>query len=969
MPANKTSGARLLDMTQQLRREPTFLAGGGELGRLIGEFAWETTSLGPIASWPATLRSTIALILRSRVPIVTLWGDDGVMIYNDAYSIFAAARHPRLLGSKVREGWPEVADFNDNVMKVGLAGGTLEYRDQELKLYRSGHGSGAPEQVWMNLDYSPILDDDGRPVGVMAIVVETSAKVRAEQQLSGQHERLRQMFEQAPGFVVMLEGPDHVFQLANEAYFRLVGHRDIVGKKVADALPEVIAQGFVQLLDQVYRSGEAMVGKSTPLKIERRSGIEQRFVDFVYQPLRGPDGQVSGIFVQGNDVTEERRAEEELREHQNQLAAFVSQSTAGFAQVDLDGTFTLVNERFCEIAGRDRDELLTITMQSITHPDDLGRNIPLFERAVADGTPYTHEKRYIRPDGAIVWVNNSVSVIRRANGEPYGVLAVTLDVTERRRTEEAIHENEARLRALTENLPGGMVYQISTGAKDGERRFLFVSESHEKLTGIPAKAVLADATIPYSIMLPEDREAMAAAEAKATAELRPFDVQARFRHANGELRWSRIISAPRAQPDGSIIWDGIQIDITDQKNAEAALRAREEDLRKLNESLEERVRSRTSELEAVHEQLRQSQKLEAMGQLTGGVAHDFNNLLTPIVGSLDMLQRREIGGAREQRLVGAALESAEKAKTLVQRLLAFARRQPLQAGPVDLPELVGGMADLIASTSGPKITLQVDVPASLPRARADANQLEMAILNLAVNARDAMAEDGTLTIAAAQEEVRDQQGIGLGAGSYIRLSVSDTGIGMDEATLAKAIEPFFSTKGVGKGTGLGLSMVHGLASQLGGAMKIASKPGLGTTVSLYLPIDSAERDTRRAPKQAEVAPGAGTVLLVDDEELVRNSTAEMLRELGYRVSEAASAQEALVKLRQQAPDYLVTDHLMPGMSGTDLAQLVASEFPATRTLIVSGYADLEGISPTIPRLAKPFRQVQLRAALQALEVR
>jgi signal transduction histidine kinase len=283
-----------------------------------------------------------------------------------------------------------------------------------------------------------------------------------------------------------------------------------------------------------------------------------------------------------------------------------------------------------------------------------------------------------------------------------------------------------------------------------------------------------------------------------------------------------------------------------------------------------------------------------MGQLTGGVAHDFNNLLTPIIGGLDMLQRRGLGGDREQRLITGALQSAERAKTLVQRLLAFARRQPLQPTAVDIASLVTGMADLVASTTGPQIKVVVEVSDNLPAAKADANQLEMALLNLAVNARDAMADGGTLRISATSEMIGPRDRSKLKPGFYIRLSVADTGAGMDEVTLARAIEPFFSTKGVGKGTGLGLSMVHGLASQLGGALSLSSKPGLGTSVDLYLPVSTGPAEAWRGPREAAAKVNAiGTALLVDDEDVVRASTADMLAELGYEVVEAASAEEAL----------------------------------------------------------------------------
>jgi nitrogen-specific signal transduction histidine kinase/CheY-like chemotaxis protein len=379
-------------------------------------------------------------------------------------------------------------------------------------------------------------------------------------------------------------------------------------------------------------------------------------------------------------------------------------------------------------------------------------------------------------------------------------------------------------------------------------------------------------------------------------------------------------------------------------------------------------RAAAAELEAAQEALRQRQKMEAMGQLTGGVAHDFNNLLTPIVGALDMLQRKGLGNEREQRLIAGAMQSAERAKTLVQRLLAFARRQPLQPVPVDMAKLVVGMGDLVSSTTGPQIKVVVEAPAGLPPALADPNQLEMALLNLSVNARDAMPEGGTLRISASAETITAHHRSGLRPGAYVRLSVADTGAGMDEATLARAVEPFFSTKGVGKGTGLGLSMVHGLASQLGGALTIQSRPGLGTNVELWLPQSSAAPDGAESTEEAsKTLPLRGTALLVDDEELVRLSAADMLNDLGYAVIEAASAEEAMRLIEKgERFDLLVTDHLMPGMNGTDLARAVRTANPGLPVLLVSGYAENEGVEAGLPRLTKPFRKDELASSLAQL---
>ena len=295
-----------------MRDRHAFLDDGSELGALMGALDWSATSLGPISGWPQSLKTTVGLLLRSPIPIVLLWGEEGVMIYNDAYSGFAGGRHPQLLGSRVREGWSEIADFNDNVMRVGLAGGTLSYRDQELTLVRKG----VPEPVWMNLDYSPVLDESGKPAGVLAIVVETTERVLAEHKVAQERERLRNLFEQAPGFMHVLNGPEHVFEMANKAYLTLVGdRRDLIGKTVREVFPELAGQDYFNLLEEAYRTGEPFVGHALSVKLRRKEGtaIEERFIDLVYQPIKDDRGIVTGIFAEGADVTERVLAERHQR--------------------------------------------------------------------------------------------------------------------------------------------------------------------------------------------------------------------------------------------------------------------------------------------------------------------------------------------------------------------------------------------------------------------------------------------------------------------------------------------------------------------------------------------------------------------------------------------------------------------------------------------------------------------------------
>lgn len=402
-------------------------------------------------------------------------------------------------------------------------------------------------------------------------------------------------------------------------------------------------------------------------------------------------------------------------------------------------------------------------------------------------------------------------------------------------------------------------------------------------------------------------------------------------------------------------------DVTARKRAETALRD-------LNETLERRVDEAITARGIALAQLHEAQKLETLGQLTGGVAHDINNLLTPIIGALDLLNRRDGGSdPRSARLLDGALQSAERAKILVARLLTFARRQSLETRAVDIADLLDGMRDLIASSIGPTVELRMWPDRDLPAADGDPNQLELAILNLCVNARDAMEGDGVLTVIAERAVIGPRAAPQLKPGAYVKVSVIDTGSGMDEATLAKAVEPFFSTKGVGRGTGLGLSMVHGLAAQLGGAFFLTSAPGEGTRADLYLPVAEtpARPSARSAPAPApNVMPMS--VLLVDDEDLVRKATAEMLRELGHRVCEASGGAQALGMLGEgQEIDAMVTDYVMPHMNGAELAQRAHALRPDLPVLVITGYA-AGGLDLRLPHIAKPFRQADLAIALEQL---
>jgi signal transduction histidine kinase/ActR/RegA family two-component response regulator len=399
-------------------------------------------------------------------------------------------------------------------------------------------------------------------------------------------------------------------------------------------------------------------------------------------------------------------------------------------------------------------------------------------------------------------------------------------------------------------------------------------------------------------------------------------------------------------------------------------KARLLELNDLARDLERRVEERTAEHEAAVAQLHEVQKLETLGQLTGGVAHDFNNLLTPITGALDLLYKQYADrDARSARLLGNALKAADRARTLVQRLLGFARRQTLQTDAIDIVRLISGMRDLIASSIGPTIEILIEPDPGLPLAVVDPNQLELAILNLCVNARDAMPEGGRLTIAATLDSDGQRAAPGLAPGEYVRLSVSDDGYGMSSETLSRAIEPFYSTKEIGRGTGLGLSMVHGLAAQLGGGFAISSELGKGTRVDLYLPVAGSSAAETNAPSIRATAEMERhlSVLLVDDEDLVRFATAEMIRELGHHVVEVSSGAEAIQQLEDGLiVDAVITDYKMPRMDGAELARKIQKIEPSLPVLIITGYTGITDEALNLPRLAKPFGQAEIAAALASM---
>jgi PAS domain S-box-containing protein len=540
--------------------EHAFLSGGGELGRLIAAFDWAATSIGPIAGWPQSLKTSVSLILRSRVPIVMLWNEDGVMIYNDAYSHFAGGRHPNLLGSRVREGWPEVADFNDNIMKVCLAGGTLAYREQELVLNRTGK----PEHVWLDLDYSPILDESGRPAGVIAIVIETTEKVAAERWRESERDRQRQMFQQAPGFMAMLSGPRHVVELTNAAYNQLVGHRDIVGRPIRDALPEIQGQGFFELLDQVFTSGEAFIGYAMKAELQRTPGAapEERFLDLVYQPVRNPAGEVIGIFAQGVDVTDRLTAEQALRQSEAQFRTFAEAMPNHVWTATSEGLLDWFNPRVFEYSGAAVGMLDGSTWTSMVHPDDVGPATEKWQQALAAGVFYETEFRLRRHDGVYRWFIARAVPIRDADGVTLRWIGTNTDIDDQKQAVQALQQSERRLQ-LSQNAAGIAALEL-----DIESGTVVGSEGFWELWGLEPRDSV-HISVLEDIVVPEDKDVRSTPETRKAGSAVP-NVEYRIRRPDtGELRWlSRHIDFVHDETGKPIKMFGVLQDITDRREAQ-----------------------------------------------------------------------------------------------------------------------------------------------------------------------------------------------------------------------------------------------------------------------------------------------------------------------------------------------------------------------------------------------------------------
>jgi PAS domain S-box-containing protein len=762
-----------------------------------------------------------------------------------------------------------------------------------------------------------------------------------------------------------------LIQFYNDAYRQTMGperHPGALGQGGRECWAEIWDIIGPQI-EQVMSGGGATWHENQLVPVTRHGRLEQVYWTYGFSPIDEDDG-IGGVLVVCRDVTREYLAADALREREAELARVQQLGRIGGLEVDLRTGFR--NRRSPEyllihgLPPAAANETHEDWVQRI-HPDDREATEKIFRDAVAgDVCDYCVQYRIVRPsDGETRWISVKSTIERDENGKAIRLVGAHTDVTEQVVADLALRQSEEQFRKLADQLAelnATLAQRVEEKTRERDRIWnvsqdLLVVADRDGVwqTVNPAwtktlgwsEAELLNRTSEW-LEHPDDGGLTRTEVNRLIQGNLTVKFEGRFRHKDGSYRWLSWTGVP----DQDHIY-AVARDVTAEKAAAERLKATEE-------------------------ALLQSQKMEAVGQLTGGIAHDFNNLLTGIVGSLDLLQTRLHQGRTENvaRYINAAMTSANRAAALTHRLLAFARRQPLIPKSVDANQLVVSLEDLLRRTIGETIDLEIAAPDDLWCTLCDPNQLESALLNLAINARDAMPDGGKLTIATANARIGSltAETPALLPGDYICIEVTDTGVGMSAEVAARAFDPFFTTKPIGQGTGLGLSMIYGFARQSNGHVTIDSRLGRGTSIKLYLPRHHGDiaASHATAARVAEHAATGETVLVVEDEPVVRGVILEMLHEEGYRTLEAVDGPSGLRILRTNGRvDLLITDVGLPGMNGRQLADHARETRPGLKILFVTGYAESVAISdaflqPGMEMITKPFDLDHLSRRVRAM---
>ncbi|MDQ1183445.1 hybrid sensor histidine kinase/response regulator [Agrobacterium larrymoorei] len=778
---------------------------------------------------------------------------------------------------------------------------------------------------------------------------------------------------------VLMWGPDHVM-IYNDGYTEIAGnyHPRALGGTVPGIWPEIwdwnekiLEAGFL---------GEIQSFRDQKMVLHRNGAPEEVVFDLFYTPIYNDAGIVEGVLCTVLENTEKVKTVQELAASREELSRLTSALPILVGFIDLNYTYRFANEGYLEWFGRAPEEVLGQRVIDVVGETFFNERKPFIQRAMA-GEQIVSDSNIQRPDGTRHAAEIRYVPRRDHRGDVDGCYILIIDIETRKQAERDILVSNSRFKAAVEAVHGVLWTNSPEGRMLGEQPAWsqLTGQSYDEYQGFGwAEAVH-----------PEDREGSIDSWNRAVAAKATYVWEHRVRRRDGVYRTYAIRGVPIINAQSEIIeWVGVHTDITEQRTAEVALkehaanlereirhRIRAEDqLRQLNEGLEARVEKEIAERRQTEIALQQAQKMEAIGQLTGGVAHDFNNLLQVIAGNLQLLAKDVAGNERAERRVGNALAGVSRGAKLASQLLAFGRRQALEPRVINVGRFVAGMDDLLRRSLGEAVEVEVITAGGLWNTYADPTQVENALLNLAINARDAMEGTGKLTIEVGNASLDmdyARNHAEVEPGQYVMLAVTDTGSGMRPEILDRVFEPFFSTKPEGKGTGLGLSMVYGFVKQSGGHVKIYSELGQGTTVRIYLPRSMADEDREIVVHNGPVVGGSETVLVVEDDDEVRGTVVEMLTDLGYRVLTARDAQAGLTVAESGVPiDVIFTDVVMPGpLKSSEMARRVKERMPHLAILFTSGYTEnsiVHGgkLDPGVELLSKPYTREALARRLR-----
>ncbi|AWN55321.1 PAS domain-containing sensor histidine kinase [Methylobacterium sp. 17Sr1-1] len=910
---------------------------------------WSATPLGPPQTWPVALKTLCDVIDGSAQPMFVVWGVQRILIYNQPYAAILADKHPEACGRPFLDVWSEIAQDLIPLVERAYAGEAVQMDDITLVIRRNG----VAKQAHFSFSYTPVRSEEGHVAGFFCACLETTAQVLAERKRQVVTDRVRAAL--AIKTVGILHwGPTFGLTEVNEAFLTMTGfsEEEALGKTWQELTPVEFWPASERAVGQVLTLGEAVPYEK---QYYRKDGSRWWGL---FAPRKVEDGVIEFVL----DVTERKEAEERLREREQRLQLILD-SAIDYAILTLDperrvtswspGAARTFGYEAQEILGKSGDVLFT--------PEDRQAGAPEEEAATARRNGYAPDVRWHRrKDGSHVFVSGSNNVLRDPSGVEIGFLKVARDETERRRAEEEVRETEERYR-LAARATNDAIWDWNLATNH-----IRWNEAVETLFGYRPEEV-APSGAWWTAKLHSDDRARVVAGITAAIDGKTDTWTAQYRFERRDGTYAEILDRGTVLRDRcgrAVRMVGAMHDLTPHKQAETMLR-------QLNETLEHRVVQEVASRLKTEDALRQSQKLEAIGQLTGGVAHDFNNLLTVIRGAAQMLCRPALSEERRQRYAEAISETADRAAKLTSQLLAFSRRQALKPEVFNVGQRIEAVVEMLRTVVGSRVELTTDTECDICYVEADPSQFETALVNMAVNARDAMDGVGQLTITIEPTKaVPGIRGHKAAEGDFVAVYVTDTGAGIPAEKLAQIFEPFFTTKEIGKGTGLGLSQVYGFAKQSGGDVAVESALGKGTTFKVYLPrVPASVAEAALESAASDEARGHGHVLVVEDNEQVGQFSTQLLSELGFETTWAPNAETALRFLEEHPRRYaaVFSDVVMPGMNGVELGKEVRRRQPELPVVLTSGYSHVlaqEG-SHGFELLHKPYAVEDLTRVLRS----